>query len=87
MNKLFKMLPLFALLLGIGVALAGNLPSSAPPNTKEAFNGTTWIPITGQVEGVNYECDLAPTHNCTRELNSMGQVVSLIKGDYDSTPD
>ena len=85
MNKLFKMLPLFALLLGIGAALAGNLPSSAPPNTKEAFIDGTWEPITGQVLGEDYLCQSATT-NCTRELNSMGQVVSQVSGTYEEIP-
>ena len=79
MNKLFKVLPLFALMLGIGVAIAGSLPSI---NTKQAFKNNQWVDITGKILNQDYACDPAPTHDCTRELNAQGQVVSLVKGNY-----
>lgn len=85
MNKLFKMLPLFALVLGIGAALAGNLPSRDLANTTKAFKVDHWEDITGEELGEDYLCQSATTI-CTQELNPMGQVVSQVSGRYEAIP-
>jgi hypothetical protein len=84
MKKLFRFLPLFALVLGMGAAFATHQPVSSLANTKKAFISGSWVDITGKVINQDYVCDTAPTHNCTAEFNSQNQMVpgTLVNGDY-----
>jgi hypothetical protein len=84
MKKLIRTLPVFALVLGIGAAFASQKHDGALVNTKKAFMNGQWVDITGKVLGQDYACDSAPTHNCTAEFTSQGQIIpsTLVNGDY-----
>lgn len=65
MNKLAKMLPVLALVLGATAAVAFTPASSQ--SSEHGFDGQNWINVTGLVPGPDtYQCDQNP-QVCTRQ--------------------
>lgn len=66
-------------------AFAFNSPQEDSANIKRALNPETqeWVDISGQVEGQDYQCDLAETI-CTAEFNQSGQMIpnSQTEGEF-----
>ena len=73
-NKLLKVFPVFALILGtvlaFGAASKGNLPQ-----TKRANQNGTWVDITGQVQGSDYRCT-SSAQVCTQLFDSNNNPIS-----------
>jgi len=82
MESFLKSLPVLALLMGITMAFATQNDTVAP--TKKALNDAVqWIDITGQVEGVHYDCDEAD-RICTALFDEMGNQIpeTEVEGRY-----
>jgi len=72
MNKLLKLFPVFAMVLGFSLAFA-NAPTAVPlANAKKAFISGSWQTIPSNFQqGVNYDC-LTSQAQCTKLVDSMG---------------
>lgn len=77
MKKLIAMLPLFAVVLGMTAAVASQ--SSLVPASKEARlpNGS-WVDITGQQIGVDYDCD-QQTVICSESFDEDGHEIPSLR--------
>ena len=63
MNKLVKLLPVLALVMGAGFAMAFSGPQSGP---EYGLDGSVWRNVTGLIPGpTTYECNEAD-EVCTR---------------------
>ncbi|AGA80555.1 DUF6520 family protein [Echinicola vietnamensis] len=86
MKKLLKNMPLLAFVLAAASALAINLPAEEVQGTKEALNpaNNQWEDITGQMQGIHYNCDEEVETDCTRELDEFGQEIAgtRVEGEY-----
>ncbi|QDH81199.1 hypothetical protein FKX85_20060 [Echinicola soli] len=87
MKKLLKNMPLMAFVLAAASALAFNLPAEEVQGTKEALidpSNNEWTDITGQMQGIHYNCDEEVETDCTRELDQFGEELpdTRVEGEY-----
>jgi hypothetical protein len=86
MNKLLRVFPVFALLLGTVLAF-GAASKADLPQTKRANQNGTWIDVTGQVQGSDYRCS-ASSLVCTQLFDSNGNPIAgtQVSGTYSPMP-
>jgi hypothetical protein len=74
MNKLLRVFPLFAFVLGTALAFGGASKHSLA-QTKRANQNGSWVDITGQVQGSDYRCS-ASSLVCTQLFDSNNNPIS-----------
>ena len=73
MKKIIKFLPVMAILLGSGLAVATTSPRNAP-NVR--WNGTNWVPLSG-----TYIC-LEGTSQCVAHKTPDDSIINVTFGDF-----
>lgn len=83
MKKLVRILPVFALILGITAAFATQEEAPVEASKKALNSANVWIDITGQVQGTHYACDAAE-RICTQLFDEMGNQIpdTEVEGRY-----
>lgn len=86
MNKLLRVFPVFAFILGTALAFGGASKSELP-QTKRANQNGTWVDITGQVQGSDYRCSSSALV-CTQLFDSNGNPIAgtQVSGTYSQIP-
>ena len=86
MNKLLKVLPVFALILGTALAFGGASGENLA-QTKRANQNGNWVDITGQVQGSDYRCSTS-SQVCTQLFDSNGNPIAgtEVSGTYTPIP-
>ena len=74
MKNLVRILPVFALILGITAAFATQNDAPAVATIKALNSSDVWIDITGQVKGKHYDCERAE-RICTQLFDEMGNPI------------
>jgi hypothetical protein len=86
MNKLLKVLPVSALILGTALAFGG-ASSENLAQTKRANQNGNWVDITGHVQGSDYRCSTSSLV-CTQLFDSNGNPIAgtEVSGTYTPIP-
>jgi len=74
MNKLLRVFPVLALILGSALAFGGASQADVL-QTKRANQNGTWVDITGQVQGTDYRCT-SSSQVCTKLFDSNNNPIS-----------
>jgi len=81
-------LTVLAVFFGIGAAVASRVNAATPPETFAWDQSTSqWVNVTGQTEGVDYNCNLSQ-NICTAQFTNNdpihGRIIpsSEVQGDY-----